>query len=115
MREMVWRQFRIERESRQGFLLVLPCFEDEEHPEAAFRMNRFYKTAANNLYAAALDAVTGKSERVFYRCEPEVEEENGAVAVTLCLSLSVAGERTKRKRITHVWRDGEAVETRSAP
>ncbi len=112
---MIWREFRIEREGRRGFQLTLPCFEDENNPEAAVRMNRFYETAANNLYAAALDAVSRDAARIHYRCEPEISEEDDGLAVTLCLSLSVSGERTKRKRITHVWKDGEATEARSTP
>ncbi len=112
---MVWREFRIEREGRRSFQLVLPCFEDEDQPETVSRMNRFYETAAKHLYAAALDAVKTDARRVCFRCEPEIAEEDGTVAVTLCVSLSVSGERTKRKRITHLWRDGAALEARAAP
>ena len=101
-----WREFRISREGRRGFLLILPVFEDTDAPEDAARMNRFYRTASEDLYATALDAIGGDARRIFYRCDADVAETDAGTRVTLSLSLSVSGERTKRKTITHLWRDG---------
>ena len=33
-----WREFRISREGRHGFLLVLPVFEDTDAPEDAAKI-----------------------------------------------------------------------------
>jgi len=110
-----WREFRISREGRRGFLLALPVFEDEEHPEDAARMNRFYRTASEDLYAAALDAVGGDARRIFYRCDVRVDEEEDGTRVTLALSLSRSGERTRRKTIAHLWREGVIVAREASP
>ena len=110
-----WREFRISREGRRGFLLVLPVFEDPDTPEDAARMNRFYRTASEDLYAAALDAIGGDARRIFYRCGTDVEEREEGTQVTLSLSLDVSGERTKRKTITHLWRDGVILSRETSP
>ena len=44
-----WREFRISREGRHGFLLVLPVFEDTDAPEDAA-----YEALAGKLGAAPL-------------------------------------------------------------
>ncbi|MBR5365611.1 MAG: hypothetical protein IK132_05170 [Clostridia bacterium] len=110
-----WREFRISREGRRGFLLVLPVFEDPDAPEDAARMNRFYRTASEDLYAAALDAIGRDARRIFYRCGTDVEECDAGTRVTLSLSLSVSGERTRRKTITHLWRDGVILSREASP
>ena len=110
-----WREFRISREGRRGFLLILPVFEDTDAPEDAARMNRFYRTASEDLYGAALDAVGGGARRIFYRCDTDVEETEEGTRVTLSLSLSASGERTKRKTITHLWRDGVILSREASP
>ena len=112
---LTWKEFRIERQGRRGFLLVLPCFADDEHPDSVQRMNRFYEEAAENLYQAALDAVGRDARRVYYRCLPEVTAENGTITVTLRLMLNVSGERTRAKALTHVWRDGEVISRSCTP
>ncbi|MCR4905378.1 MAG: hypothetical protein K6A33_04795 [Clostridiales bacterium] len=111
----IWREFRISREGRRGFLLILPVFEDTDAPEDAARMNRFYRTASEDLYAAALDAIGGDARRIFYRCDADVAETDAGTRVTLSLSLSVSGERTRRKTITHLWRDGVLLSREASP
>ncbi len=69
---MVWREFRLEKSGRRGFDIALPRFEDEEKPENAARMNRFYGTAAAEMEKAANLAAQSDARRVRYRCETDV-------------------------------------------
>ena len=112
---LTWQEFRISREGRRGFLLSLPCFRDDEAPEAAERMNRFYESASRDLYAAALDAVSRDARRVMYRCLFDAASDGDATDVTLRLSLSVSGERTRQKTVTHRWKDGAVIRKTASP
>ncbi len=112
---LTWREFRISREGRRGFLLSLPCFQDDEEPEEAERMNRFYESASRDLYAAALDAVAADARRIFYRCLFDAENDKDGTTVTLRLSLSVSGRRTRRKIIVHRWGTGGIVSKTAYP
>lgn len=69
---MVWREFRLEKSGRRGFDIALPRFEDEDEPENAERMNRFYGTAAAEMEKAANLAAQSDARRVRYRCETDV-------------------------------------------
>ena len=80
---MTWKEFRIEREGRRGWEIVLPCFSDDEHPEDAERMNRFYGTAAERMAEAAKLETAADARRARYRCETRIDvltEENDATA-----------------------------------
>ena len=70
---MEWREYRLEKSGRRGWEIVLPRFGDEEHPENAERMNRFYGTAAEEMEKAANLAARTDARRVRYRCETEVK------------------------------------------
>ena len=69
---MVWKEFRLEKSGRRGFDIALPRFEDEDKPENAARMNRFYGTAAAEMEKAANLAAESDARRVRYRCETDV-------------------------------------------
>ncbi|MBQ3859964.1 MAG: hypothetical protein IIU08_07755 [Clostridia bacterium] len=70
---MTWKEFRIEREGRRGWEIVLPCFSDEERPEDAERMNRFYGTAAERMAEAAKLETAADARRARYRCETRID------------------------------------------
>ena len=112
---LTWQEFRISREGRRGFLLSLPCFRDDEAPAEAERMNRFYESASRDLYAAALNAVAEDARRIFYRCLFDAETDGIRTTVTLRLSLSVSGRRTRRKTIVHRWEPGGIVSKTASP
>ena len=74
---MTWKEFRIEREGRRGWELSLPCFCDDEHPEDAARMNRFYETAAEEMVSAAGLETKTDARLARYLCRTEVSVLTG--------------------------------------
>lgn len=69
---MNWREIRLGRSGRRGWDIALPRFEDEEKPDGAERMNRFYGTAAAEMEKAADLAAQTDARRVLYRCRTDV-------------------------------------------
>ena len=80
MTDVTWTEFRIEREGRRGWELSLPCFSDDEHPEDAARMNRFYETAAEEMVSAAGLETKTDARLARYLCRTEVSVLTGEEA-----------------------------------
>lgn len=84
--------------------IVLPVFSDLKGDDA---MNRFYSRAAEVIYNYAQRVCGEKFVR--FCCTCEVEEGEGTLTVRILLSLHRRGEKTSRKTISHVWKNGYII------
>ena len=106
---MTYSEYVIEKSGPRSYRISLPCFRGEDDFFACSRMNRFYESAAGDLYKYALSTVESAERRARFSCLFDVTEEEGGTKVVLHLSCHKAGERSKRKSVTHVWKNGNIV------
>lgn len=88
----------------KGTEISLPVFTD--FCEDSSHMNRFYSSAAGDIYNYVTRLLGDGSMRC--RCFFTVGEEgeSGAIPVTLSLSYHKRGVGTNKVRLTHYWKGG---------
>lgn len=84
--------------------IILPVFSEMNGADA---MNRFYSRAAEIIYDDAKNICREKFVR--FCCTCEVEEGEDTLTVRLLISLHRRGEKTARKTISHVWKNGNII------
>lgn len=88
----------------KGSDITLPVFTD--FCEESLSMNRFYSSAAGDIY----NYITGLLDDGSMRCRcfftVGEEDESGELPVTLSLSYHKRGVGTNKVRLTHYWKGG---------
>ena len=89
--------------------IILPCFSGNDDFAACSRMNSFYSSAAGDLYAYAESLFESAARRARYSCVYTVVPEDEQISVVLHLSYSTSDERSRRRTVTHVWKNGNII------
>jgi len=105
------KEYRIEYAGKKSISLLLPVFSAEESFWECARMNRFYASVADACVRAAEELFRSTEKRARYYGSYAAVEENGRISVTLTLSYSEQGCPSRRRQITHLWRNGYIVKT----
>ena len=106
---MTYSDHVIEHGSACPAVITLPCFSGDDDFYVCARMNDFYSSAAGDIYAYALSLAENAPRRARFFCTYEIADDGDGTTVALHLSFSAAGERTRRRTVTHVWKDGFVV------
>lgn len=105
---MTYSDYVIEHGGACPAVITLPCFSGDNFSVCA-KMNSFYSSAAGDIYSYALELAENTPRRARFFCTYEVNDKDSVVSVVLHLSYSRVGERSLRKNITHVWKDGYVI------
>lgn len=99
----------IEKSGVRSLRIAVPCFSGDDDFAACSRMNSFYSSAAGDIYSYAVSLLDSAERRARYSCVYTVVPEGEQVSVVLHLSYSASNERSRRRTVTHVWKNGNIV------
>ena len=106
---MTYTDYVIEIYGARSARIVLPCFSAEDGFAVCSRMNSFYSSAAGDIYSYAVSLIDSAERRARYSCVYTVVPEDEQVSVVLHLSYSAWNERSRRRTVTHVWKNGNII------
>lgn len=106
---MIHTEYVIEKTGARSVRISLPCFSGEDDFAVCAAMNRFYSSAADQIYLYAVSLLDPAERRARFTCLYDTAEDEKGFTVTLRLSYTHQGSRAERKTLSHTWRGGHII------
>ncbi len=106
---MIHTEYVIEKNGAKSVRISLPCFSGEDDFAVCAVMNRFYSSAADQIYLYAASLLESAERRARFTCLYDTADDEKGFTVTLRMSYMRQGSRAERKTLSHTWRNGHII------